>query len=160
MKTRHTIITIVIAITVTGASAFIINGMFPNSILADDLSFYDTCDLIRGENDTFYVFEDCKMEAFKPIKPSATFWSMELNQKLQEAIKIRDACIPVSGFDVDEIEGVLTIYFTEENESKYIDEIDSIIKIPYVIKTTERPPSGTTSPLRDIGCSIEKMFGN
>lgn len=114
--------------------------------------------MIRGENDTFYVFDDCKLDAFKPIKPSASFWSMELNQKLHEAIKIRDACIPVSSFDVDEIDGVLTIYFTEENESKYIDEIDRLIEIPYVIRTTEKSPSGATTPLRDAGCFIENMF--
>ena len=158
MKTRYLKIGIIIAVSV--ASIVIINEMFPNFILADDFDFYNTCDVILRENNTFYVFEDCKMEAFKPVKLSASFWSMELNQKLQEAIKIRDACIPVSGFDVDEIDGVLTIYFTEENESKYVDEIDRTITIPYVIKTTERPPSGATSSLRDFGCFLENMFEN
>lgn len=121
-----------IIIVASVSSIAIINEMFPGSVLA----------------------------AFKPTKTSVPFLSMDLNQKIQEGIKIRDACIPVSYFDVDDIDGVLIIYFTKENESKYIDKINSIVKIPYVIKTTDRPPSGTTSSLRDVGCFIENMFDN
>lgn len=155
MKTRVLIIIGIFASV--GLLAFILNEMF-DPIPSENLSLYDTCNLIRGENDTFYVFEDCRMDAFKPVKPSATFWSMDLNQKFQEVFKIRDACIPVSKFDVDETKGVLTIYFTEENKSKYIEDIDKIISIPYVIKTTEKQPSGATTPLRNVGCHMQNFF--
>lgn len=131
-KTKIKYLKIGIIVAASVASIAIINEMFPSSVLT----------------------------AFKPTKTSALFLNVDLNQKIQEGIKIRDACIPVSGFDVDDVDGVLIIYFTKENESKYVAEIDNIIKIPYVIKTTERPPSGTTNPLRDAGCFIENMFDN
>ncbi|MCE9652517.1 MAG: hypothetical protein K8Q89_05610 [Nitrosarchaeum sp.] len=155
MKTRLLIILGLATAVVT--SAFILNEMF-DPVFSENPSLLGTCNLIHGENNTFYVSEDCKMEAFKPIRPSATFWSMELNQKIHEAAKIRNACIPVSGFDVDDIKGVLTIYLTKENELKYKEDIDKIIEIPYVIKTTDRLPSGTFNPLRDAGCFIETIL--
>ncbi|QMU55207.1 MAG: hypothetical protein GKS07_10125 [Nitrosopumilus sp.] len=157
MKSRLLII-IGVVVAVTGIAMTMIHEIFPNSVLSDDLSFYDSCNLIRGENDTFYALEDCALEAFKPIKLSATFWSMELNQNMHEAIKIRDACIPVSKFDVNEIKGVLIIYFTEENKSKYIDDIEKIIKVPYVIKTTEKSPAGATNSLKNVGCYMQNLF--
>jgi hypothetical protein len=155
MKTR--LLIIIGIITSVGISAFILHEMF-DPVFSESLGLYDTCNLISGQNNTFYVFEDCRMDAFKPVKPSAIILSMNLNQKMQDAVKIRDACIPVSKFDVGETKGVLTIYFTEENKSKYIEDIDKIISIPYVIKTTEKQPSGATNPLRNTGCYIQNFF--
>ncbi len=160
MKTTFLII---IGIGVVTVSIFVsmtmINETYITNILTRDDLFSNDCDLIRGENDTFYVIEEnCGFEPFKPIRPSASFFSLDTNQKLQEAMKIRNACIPVSGFDVDEIPGTLVIYFTDENASKYSDHVDNIIEMPYVIKTTERPSMSPDDPWLNASCSIQNLF--
>lgn len=154
MNTKLILAVAVVVATVPFAFVVISGVSFPDS----NHGFLDKCTLIRGNNDTFYVINDCTLRAFEPIKPTVSFYSLDVNRNFKEATKIRDACIPVSGFDVDEIPDTLVIYLTEQNAQKYADKINKTIDTPYVIKTTERRPNEPDA-WRRVQCYVTNLLG-
>lgn len=69
-----------------------------------------------------------------PVKHvGSSFNSPWLQENLDAAKIIRESDIPILGADVDEKIGVLTIYMTDENSQKYIQEIDDLIDVPFDI---------------------------
>lgn len=157
MKTRFFITLAAVIVTIGIAVVFVIDGIYFDNILTRGGFSANQCQLIRGENDTFYVVKDCRFEPFKPIKPVASLYSLDVTQKFHNAMRIREACIPVSGFDVDEIAGTLVIYLTEENASVHTAAISDTVDMPYVIRTTENP-AREPDAWRNARCLVWNLF--
>src|SRR5690606_29968723 len=56
-----------------------------------------------------------------------------LLDNMDAAQKLRDSSIPIVGVDVDRKLAVLTIYMTDENSEKYVQEIDDLLDVPFDI---------------------------
>ena len=67
------------------------------------------------------------------VKYAASFYPEWLLDNMDAAQKLRDSSIPIIGVDVDEKIGVLTIYMTDENSKKYVQEIDDLLDVPFDI---------------------------
>lgn len=68
-----------------------------------------------------------------PVKYTASFYPEWLRDNMDAAKKLRDSPIPIIGVDVDEKIGVLTIYMTDENSKKYVQEINNLLDVPFDI---------------------------
>jgi hypothetical protein len=69
-----------------------------------------------------------------PVKHTGgSLYSPWLLDNMDAAQKLRDSFIPIIGVDVDEKIAVLTIYMTDENSEKYVQEIDDLLDVPFDI---------------------------
>ncbi len=79
-----------------------------------------------------------------PVKYTASFYPEWLLDNMDAAEKLRDSSIPIIGMEIDRKLAVLTIYMTDENSEKYVQEIDDLLDVPFDIL------SGTQS--RELQC--------
>ncbi|QLH06144.1 hypothetical protein C5F50_02920 [Nitrosopumilus ureiphilus] len=68
-----------------------------------------------------------------PVKYTASFYPEWLRDNMDAAQKLRNSSVPIIGVDVDEKIAVLTIYMTDENSEKYVQEIDDLLDVPFDI---------------------------
>jgi plastocyanin len=68
-----------------------------------------------------------------PVKYTSSFYPEWLRDNMNAAKKLQDSSIPIVGIDVDEKIRVLTIYMTDENSKKYVQEIDDLLEVPFDI---------------------------
>ena len=68
-----------------------------------------------------------------PVKYTTSLYPEWLQDNMDASKKLRDSSIPIIGVDVDEKIGILTIYMTDENSKKYMQEIDDLLDVPFDI---------------------------
>jgi plastocyanin len=68
-----------------------------------------------------------------PVKYITSVYPEWLRDNMDAIQKLRDSSIPIIGFDVDRKLAVLTIYMTDENSKKYVQEIDDLLDVPFDI---------------------------
>ena len=68
-----------------------------------------------------------------PVKHVGSLNSAWVQENLDASKQIRESNIPILGVDVDRKIGVLTIYMTDENSQKYVQEIEDLLDVPFDI---------------------------
>lgn len=94
-----------------------------------------------------------------PVKYTTSFYPEWLQNNMDAAAKLRDSSIPIIGVDVDEKIGVLTIYMTDENSKKYVQEIEGLLDVPFdILSETESRELECLKTYKDIR-EISKTHG-